>query len=563
MSDFGIHFIRPLWLLLLPVALLLPWAWRRFRSVSGDWNRICDPHLLRWLSVGDQQGRPSRSLPLTTAMVLALAAVSLAGPSWIKLPDSSFSSRDARVVLLDLSMSMLAQDIRPDRLTLARYRLSDILAGTEEGQMGLVAYAGGAFVVSPLTSDMNTISNMLPALRPDIIPNAGSRADRALELGASLLQRAGIPRGELLLVSDSATARDAAMSRKLNDQGIRVSVLAVGTVAGAPIPSGGGFVTDAGGNVVIANLDRNALQAVASAGGGRYSELSMSPAANLPWQDEAGSEFALSDESLGERWKDMGPWLVLLLLPVVAVGFRRGLLFVLPVLLLPAMLFPLDARADIWTDLWETRDQQAFKSLQAEQPEKAASLAKNPSLAADAWYRSGDYAQAAHAWSTLEGADAHYNRGNAMAVAGDLDGAIAAYDEALALDETHEDAQANRDIVEQMKQQQEQEQQEQEQQGDEQSQEPEESETEPGEEGEEGEEQEADQDSEQQQEPQQGEEEAEPPENEFEENWSEEDAQAMEQWLRRIPDDPGGLLRRKFRNQHQRQGAPSDEKDQW
>jgi Ca-activated chloride channel family protein len=569
MADMSVHFIRPLWLLLLPLALLLPWIVGRFRHASGDWSRICDPHLLRWLSVGGQQGRPSRVMPLLAGLVLALAALSLAGPSWVKLPDTAFTSRDARVMVLDLSSSMLAQDVRPDRLTLARYRLSDILRSTEEGQMGLVAFAGGAFVVSPLTSDMNTISNMLPALQPDIIPIAGSRADQALELGASLLQRAGVPRGELLLVSDSAKARDTSMAKKLHAQGIVVSVLAVGSVAGAPIPSGAGFVTDRSGNVVIASMGRNALQEVARAGGGRYSELSMSPAAELPWQDPEGSEFALSDDALGERWKDMGPWLALLLLPLVAAMFRRGLLFVFPLLIIPALLVPVDGHADVWTDLWENRDQQAWQSLRAEQAEQAAAVAKDPALAGEAWFRAGDYALAAESWTMAQGADAHYNRGNALAFAGDLEAALVAYDQTLALESDHEDAIANKELIEQLKQQQEQEkqqQQDQEQQGEDQSQDQKESESEPGEEdqeSEEGQEQEGDPENSEQQEQEAGEQESEPLENEFEENWSEEDAQAMEQWLRRIPDDPGGLLRRKFRNQHQRNGAPAGEKDHW
>ena len=102
------------------------------------------------------------------------------------LPDASFTARDARVIVLDLSNSMLAQDLKPDRLTQARYRLADLLRGTTEGQTGMVAFAGDAFVVSPLTSDMNTISNLLPALRPDIIPVAGSRANLALEMAAKI-----------------------------------------------------------------------------------------------------------------------------------------------------------------------------------------------------------------------------------------------------------------------------------------------------------------------------------------------------------------------------------------
>jgi Ca-activated chloride channel family protein len=175
----GLHFIRPLWLLLLPFAVLLPWLWRRTRRPSGDWSRVCDPHLLRWLAVEQAASRRRRTGPWLAGTALLIAIVALAGPSWQRLPDSSWSARDARVIALDLSLSMMAEDLRPSRLTRARYRLADLLGSTEEGQVGLVTYAGDAYVVSPLSSDMNTIANLLPALRPDVIPGGGSRADRA------------------------------------------------------------------------------------------------------------------------------------------------------------------------------------------------------------------------------------------------------------------------------------------------------------------------------------------------------------------------------------------------
>jgi Ca-activated chloride channel family protein len=495
-----------------------------------------------------------------SGLLLALTAVALAGPSWQRLPDSAFTSRDARVLVLDLSLSMLAEDLRPNRLTRARYRLTDILDATEEGQTGLVAYAGHSFVVSPLTSDVNTIGNMLPALRPDIIPVAGSRADHGLVLAASLLRRAAAGRGEILLISDSATPRDAAAARGLRDEGIVTSVLAVGTAEGAPIPSGGGFVTDNNGNVVIARVDRSALAAVADAGGGRYSELGPSSGVALPWLASEGREFARSDDALGERWKDAGPWLVLLLLPFVAVGFRRGMLFALPLFCLPGLAMSPPAHADTWSDLWQTRDRQAWEALQAEDAQRAASLAENPALSGEAWFRSGEYPRAVESWSGLPGAEAHYNRGNALAHLGEFEGAIAAYDSALELAPDHEDALFNRDLVEQMRRQQEQQQQEQ-QQG-----ESENSESSEGEQGEQEEQQQSEQtesSSEESSEPESDQQQGEPSQEEMDAIWSEEDAQAMEQWLRRIPDDPGGLLRRKFRNQHQRMGAPADEADHW
>jgi len=566
MDIMQLHFIRPGWLLLLPLAILIPVLWRRLRRPSGDWSRVCDAHLLRWLSVGKAAAHPSRFGPWIAGLVWLVAAFALAGPGWEKLPDSAFSSRDARVLVLDLSLSMLAEDLKPNRLTQARFTLSDLLSEKLEGQTGLVTYAGDAFVVSPLTSDTNTIGNMLPALRPDVIPVAGSRPDKALELAAELLQRSGFVSGEILLIADSGSQAAVAIAAKLAKQGVYTSVLAVGTPQGAPIPSGDGFVNDSKGNIVVARLQRDSLQAIASAGGGKYSELTAGSNTKSPWAATGASAFALRDDALGERWKDIGPWLVLLMLPLVAFSFRRGLLFVLPLLILPGMLISTDASAGSWDDLWRSRDQQAQDALAQERAADAAVLAEDPAIAGEAFYRSGDFARAGQAWSQpgAAQADRHYNRGNAMAQAGEFEAAIAAYDAALELDPQMEDATFNRDLVEQMKQQQEQQEQDQEgegesedQEGDE-SQQGESSEDQEGDESEDGEQSEQESDQEQE-----GEQQGEPTPSEMEENWSEEDAQAMEQWLRRIPDDPGGLLRRKFRNQHQRRGAPADESESW
>lgn len=561
MEMLPLHFIRPLWLVLIPLAVIMPILWRRLRRPSGDWGKICDTHLLRWLSVGNAAARRSRFGPWLAGFVWLIAAIALAGPSWQKLPDSSFTSRDARVLVLDLSLSMLAEDLKPNRLTQARFRLSDMLDESLEGQTGLVSYAGDAFVVSPLTSDTNTIRNMLPALRPDVIPVAGSRPDRALELAAELLERSGMARGEILLIADSGSQAAVDVAGRLANRGIFTSVMAVGTVQGAPVPSGDGFVSDGKGNIVVARLQRDVLQAIASAGGGRYSELTAGSTTVSPWSSVDGSEFARKDDALGERWKDAGPWLVLVLLPLVAFSFRRGLLFLLPLLIVPGFLISSDAKAGLWDDLWASRDQQAQAALRQQRAADAAVLAQDPAIAGEALYRSDDFARAGQAWSQLDQADSHYNRGNALAQAGEFEAAIAAYDDALNLEPEMEDAIFNRALVEQMKQQQEEQQHNQENSEDQSGEE--------SEEGEQGEDQssedqedseQGDQESDEQQE---GEEDGEPSESEMAQNWSEEDAQAMEQWLRRIPDDPGGLLRRKFRNQHQRRGAPADESETW
>jgi Ca-activated chloride channel family protein len=567
MDILGLHFIRPLWLLLLPVAVLIPVLWRVMRRPSGDWSKVCDEHLLRWLSVGQASSKPSRLGPWLAGLVWLIATLSLSGPSWEQLPDVSFSSQDARVLVLDLSNSMLAEDLKPNRLTQARFKVLDMLDGTVEGQTGLIAYAGDAFVVSPLTNDTNTISNMLPALRPDIIPVPGSRPDRGLELAAELLTRAGLARGEILLIADSGSRAASNVAAELAKKGIYTSVLGVGTAQGAPIPSGDGFVSDKSGNIVVARLEREALQAIANAGGGKYSELTSGSTNEPIISNNENSEFALRDDSLGERWRDMGPWLLLLLLPIGAYSFRRGLLFLLPLLVLPGMFVPSDAQAGLWDDLWYSPDQQAQRALQEERPADAAALAKSPAIAGEALYRSGEFETAATAFAQVDEFDGFYNQGNAMAKAGKLEEALAAYDAALAINPDDEDAQFNRDLVEQLKQQQDQEQQDQQDQENQDGDESQDQNSDESEEGEKSDEESSEQQDQQQEgdesEPEESEEEGEPSEQQMEQNWSEEDAQAMEQWLRRIPDDPGGLLRRKFRNQHQRRGAPAGESDNW
>jgi len=568
MDVLPLHFIRPWWLALMPLAIIIPLLWRHLRRPSGDWSKVCDSHLLDWLSVGNAAARPSRFGLWLAGLVWLIAAIALAGPSWQKLPDSAFASKDARVLVLDLSMSMLSEDLKPNRLTQARFRLSDMLDETLEGQTGLVVYAGDAFVVSPLTSDTNTIGNMLPALRPDVLPVAGSRPDRGLEMAAELLKRSGMTRGEILLIADSGSSAAANIAKKLAKQGIFTSVLAVGTVQGAPIPSGEGFVSDSNGNIVVARLERDALQAIARAGGGKYSELTTGSTATSPWAAVDGGEFARKDDALGERWKDSGPWFLLALLPLVAFSFRRGLLFVLPLLILPGMLISTVAKAGLWDDLWASKDQQAQLALQQNRAADAAALAVNPAIVGEALYRSGEFEVAGQSWSQLDEADSHYNRGNSMAQAGEFEVALAAYDAALQHNPEMEDAIFNRALVEQMQQEKEQQEQDQENSEGESSEEQSDQQSEEGEQGDEqsdseqeGEESEESED--QSDEQKEGDEEAEPSESEKEQNWSEEDALAMEQWLRRIPDDPGGLLRRKFRNQHQRRGAPADESETW
>jgi Ca-activated chloride channel family protein len=510
-----------------------------------------------------------------------------------------FRSEHAMVIALDLSQSMDAQDLTPSRLTRARLKVLDMLAQRTSGQTALVVYSANAFTVTPLTSDTDTIAALVNSLSTDIMPSRGSNPAAAIAKGKGLLEQAGIRDGEVLLVADggaSPAAEQAAAD--LREAGYTLSVLGVGTLEGAPIPErGGGFVTDRSGRIAVPKLDSDALEELAEAGGGRYAAVTADDQdIETLLRGAAAGPGAAGGSQVTDQWQEEGPWLLLLLVPLAALAFRRGwVMALMTIAFLPAAE---PAKAFSWQDLWRTNDQQARELLEAGEPAAAAELFEDPAWRAVADYRAREYSKSAEGFSARKDADSLYNLGNALARQGEFEPAIEAYEEALALDPELEDAAYNRDLVKELMEQQEA------QQGNKGNQQ---SSSEPGggaqqsesdsesqqagEEGASGEASGESQDGEssvrnQEQSSQQdlealqeeleraameAEQQSGDPTEEAQmsqaqlaaERRAQEQQQAMEQWLRRIPNDPGGLLRRKFRYQYQREGMDQDGNQLW
>ncbi len=449
MTDF--HFLRPAWLLaFLPLAVLL-WDWARRRQGPGDWAAYVDPALQPHVLIGT----PSRSsrLPLWLAGIAGtLAILALAGPAWERLPTPVFRNLSPLVVVMDLSWAMEATDLRPSRLERARYKIDDLLRARKDGQVALVAYAGDAFTVTPLTDDAATVSAQLAALSPRIMPVQGERLELGLDTAARLLAQAGQASGDVLVVTagESVTAARETAAR-LRREGYRVSLLGVGSRDGAPVPlPDGGFLKDREGRVRVSRLDIKALWDVAQAGGGVYRTLDAAAAdtdALLDFIDRR----AVAEQQAGQpvqldQWRDAGIWLLLPLVLLAVLGFRRGWLG----LLLLGLLLPLPPPAEAleWRDLWLRADQQAQRALAAGDAKAAAERFDNPDWKAAAEYRAGDFASAARRLEAFDQPRAHYNRGNALARQGQWAQALEAYDRALAASPGDEDARFNRQLVE-------------------------------------------------------------------------------------------------------------------
>ncbi len=560
MDDF--HFLRPLWLLGLPLGPLLAWnLWRRLQ-VGAQWREVCDPQLLPHLLVPPAAARRKWPYWMVTAAT-TLALVALAGPAWERLEQPVYRTLNARVVVLDLSRSMDATDYLPSRLTRARFKVVDILRRSRDRPVGLAVFAADGFIITPLTEDANTIISLLPAVDTNIMPAQGSRADLGLQAAARMLERGGARRGEVILITDGVKGQRAASeAAKLRAAGFRVSVLAAGTPEGAPIPvQGGGFFKELKGGIVVAMTDYDALRGIARAGGGRFATLG---------NDDSDIDYLLSDafalplnlnmqavERTSEIWRDRGPWLLLLVLPLAALAFRRGWLALIP---LTILVMPAPAQAVTWDDLWARPEQQAARALERGDPAAAAGVARDPLWKGGALYRGGQYEEAADAFARSHETMAHYNRGNALARAGLLAEALSAYDAALGAQPQHADALHNRALVarlmEQLRQLSRQQQRDQEAGGQAQTGgQAGENERSPDQDARDTMDQSQDADGNRDQadrdQPQAA---ASAQASQFLDTQplTAEEQQAMAQWLRRIPDDPGGLLRRKFQLEYSR-----------
>lgn len=590
--NFGeFHFIRPYWLLALVPAVAILVMLLRNKLGRGNWSAVCDTALLPYL-LQEKAVNTSRKSLLIGGIMTFLTIIALAGPTLERLPSPVFRNDSALVIALDLSRSMDAEDIKPSRLIRARYKIADLLKRRKDGQTALLVYAEDAFTVTPLTDDTETIASQLEALTTDIMPAQGSRAEAAIKLAVQLMQQAGLLKGEILLITDGVDTNAAlGAARELNEY--TLSVLGVGTAEGAPIAlPNGGFLKDEHGAIVVPKLDQEKLAELASAGGGVYQSITADDKdietvlANLD-KTVPESQGKTENRMLIDLWDDLGPWIVLAVLPLAALSFRRGLLCLAFMALLP---LPENSYALDWQDLWRTKDQQAAKAFGEKQYERAAELFENPDWKAAAQYRSGKVQNGdLQAPKTATG---FYNQGNVLAKSGRFKEAIEAYDKSLAIDPKNEDAEYNKKLVEealkQQKQQQNQPQNDQKQDSEEDRQKKQQnsqqdqtgSEQKPEQKDENAEPKNGDN---KQQKPETGEEKdsqkAEEQQKQAEEQQakdtsaankdqnkerpsqqseapaqpmrpSDEKMQADEQWLNRIPDDPAGLLKRKFKYQY-------------
>ncbi len=329
MSAF--HFLRPWWLLaLIPLAILL-YRLSQHQLAGRDWRGVVDEALAPF--VLDTMGKTEKGKMVPWFAVLGLAMIIvLSGPVWEQLDAPVYRAEHKVVLVLDLSLSMNSNDVKPSRLERAKHKISDVLAWLPDAQVGLIVFSEVPYTISPITDDVDTIVAFMPALTTDVMPVQGSRISPALDMAGELLKRSNARNGQVLLITDSEVRPDAFTSvKRLSDDDYSLSVLGIGTEQGSPVLNAdGSLLKDASGGIVLAKLDKAGLRDLASGSGGVYSDITSDDTdikrlINLTvvsQQDEMQSEV----EKISEQWIERSPWLLPFVLLLALLMFRRGVL---------------------------------------------------------------------------------------------------------------------------------------------------------------------------------------------------------------------------------------------
>ncbi len=625
------HFLRPWWLVLIPLTITLLFFLRKQTRYHTGFEQWIDKSLLNHLSTdlvtGQQQNHtsndnkkkrknPFKNLPLLgLALCWIITCLALAGPTWKQLPQPLHESQQAVIIILDLSPSMRAQDNKPSRIVRAHLKIQDLLNQRKDGLTALIAYAGEAHIVTPLTDDVRTISNLLNTLEPGLLPLPGSNTEMAVAMAKQLALDSGLSSASLLLLTDGVDKQAFTTIQRTLDNRFSLYIIGLGTDKGAPIPlnktssnqqasqrskqNSSGFLKDDKQQLIIAKRNSQELTTLAKKSNGVY----------LPLQaDNSDIEFILKNlkqptdqakklDRNVDQWHEFGPTLLLLLLPLAALSFRRGWLLIAFIGITP-IFTPNTAYALSWDSLWLNKDQQGEKAFKQDKFSDAEEAFNNPKWRGSAAYKNKDYQAAADAFAEGNTAVDDYNRGNALGQLGEYDEAIEAYNQALKKMPGFDDAQHNKKIIEELKKKQEQQENQQKdnennQDGDQNSeqnddqngdqndsqkneqgenQENEEKDSQSKDQGESSKDQQSSSDNQQNGDDENDKKndaaESKPADTEKQDDLKtqeqqaaeqaelspldKEKQQALQQWIRKIPDDPSGLLRRKFEYEFQK-----------
>jgi Ca-activated chloride channel homolog len=429
------HFASPVWLyalLFVPFLWLLSWFRAAKAARSQSLESFADAHLLPHLLVTDRTGEKRRSVALTIcSLAWTLGTMALANPQWDFHLVRTFQPDRSLVVVLDLSNSMNETDLKPSRLEVAKQKIQDIIDESRGVQVGLVAFAEDAHMVTPITDDKRALRGLLPSLATDLVYVQGRRIAPALKLAKEMLDSMPGAKKSILVLSagDFEDPSAVSLATTFARDGIDIDVMAFG--------------------------NDSVLQEFSRLGHGTYSAANATIQSIGSLKNSLISRTAIgATPSAGESVEDWEPRFYIFLVPLMILLlplFRRTKLNAGLALLALIFCSPVRAQASPTDFLFKNKATQGRELLESKKYEEAAEKFEDPYRRGVAEYRAGNFAKAEASFAASKrpevALDATYNLGNALAKQEKLSEAADAYRAVLKQSPDHERAKENLKLV--------------------------------------------------------------------------------------------------------------------
>lgn len=458
-----LHFAQPLWLwggLAIPLVWAAFFFFNRKQRAHHQLEKFIDSHLLPYLLINKTEDKHSswKRLLLWSAVWCCLI-LALAGPRWHFREIETFSRDQSLVILLDLSESMNATDIKPSRLIRAKQKIEDLVNLSKGVKIGLIAFAADPHMIFPLTDDKQTILHLLPSLDTSLVYVQGSRLSPALDMASTMLETEGGHNHALLLISDGGFEDATAITtaKQLEKKGVVIHAMGIGTVEGAPLQDHEGNIIKKNGSPIISKLEKERLSEISKAGHGSYLEARYTDhdEAVILNELEKRADTQLESGKKNRLWDEHFYLFILPVLPILLWWFRRGYVLAM-ILILFAPVFNL--KADIATDYFKNSEERGEQALRDGDYETAINTFQDPYRKGVANYKAGHFAEAEKMFRESSrdevACSAMYNLGNALVQQQKLQEAVQAYEDALKRYPEHKHAKENLELVKKMLEQQ-------------------------------------------------------------------------------------------------------------
>jgi len=452
-SDF--HFNHPsfLWLgMIIPCIWVFYFFFRKMGVSSHQLEKYIDKHLLPYLLLNKETKTKKNVGIVLWSMAWFLLVLSLAGPRWNYREIELLSDNQSLVLLLDVSESMNAADVKPTRLARAKQKIEDLFHFAQGVKIGLIAFAADPHMISPITDDHQMMISILPSLTTDLVYVQGSRLSPALDMAGKMLEAEPGESKAVVILSDGGFEDTGAMriAKELANQGISIYTFGIGSPEGILLQPKHRSNT-ATTSPVWTKLEKERLHEISRIGNGRYLESRYGSDEKIIIDDlkEKGNE-RLNTGVKKQIWEEHFYVFLLPVLPIFLWWFRQGY-----VISLFIIFFSFGRAYGIeYENYFLTKEEQGKKAYEEKDYVAASTAFQDPYRKGIAYYRSGNYEEAEKMFLLSSrpevAAQALYNLGNTYVQQNNLTAAVKAYEDVLTSWPDHTKAKENLAIVKKM-----------------------------------------------------------------------------------------------------------------